>query len=291
MVGIFISVNIKTEIMKILVPTDFSEHSDYAFEAAILLAKQYKAEINLFHAANINEEWKRLMGIMNYGENINDSLKDYAIGKMECLVEKARKHDVICHVHYSPDKFLPSIDAMVDKLDIDLVVMGSHGLSHKEEWMIGSNAQKSIRKLKTKVLVLKKPLSDVNLKKVAFVSNLTEEDRHAFQIFLQFLEPYKKTKIHVLYVDTVGWYLKPGIPTVEAFNEFENIANGYDCETYLYNDYAVDAGVRHFIESEGIELVAISNHKRQPLKRFFQGSNVELLVNHSDIPVLSIDYK
>jgi hypothetical protein len=96
--------------------------------------------------------------------------------------------------------------------------------------------------------------------------------------------------VHILSIDTLGWFNQPGVVIKEAFKEFESLALGFKCKTHFYKDYSVDAGIRHFCKEKQIELVAISNHNRNPIKRFFQGSNVEMLVNHSEVPVLSIDY-
>ncbi|MFT7452175.1 MAG: nucleotide-binding universal stress UspA family protein, partial [Patescibacteria group bacterium] len=52
-----------------------------------------------------------------------------------------------------------------------------------------------------------------------------------------------------------------------------------------------DAGIRHLSDELGADLIAISNEKRHPIKRIFSGSNVEALVNHAEIPILSIDFK
>ena len=40
---------------KIIVPVDFSDHSNYALEAASILAKKYNAEILALHMLEISE--------------------------------------------------------------------------------------------------------------------------------------------------------------------------------------------------------------------------------------------
>lgn len=63
-----------------------------------------------------------------------------------------------------------------------------------------------------------------------------------------------------------------------------------EVKIHFYKDYTVEAGIRHMSESIEADLVSLSNHNRRPLKRIFSGSNVEALINHSQIPVLSIDF-
>ena len=43
------------KIDKIIVPIDFSEHSDYALETAAILAKQYNAEILALHMLELSD--------------------------------------------------------------------------------------------------------------------------------------------------------------------------------------------------------------------------------------------
>jgi len=276
--------------MNILVPTDFSECANKAFESAMALAKKHDGNLHVFHASNIPDDWLLKLSTQEFGNRLNKSIKSYATSQMNALCNKAELSGLSCEMHFDDGRLINHLDHLITNLKIDLVVMGSHGLSAKNEWMIGSNAQKCIKALKTSVLVIKRAIRDSDFKKVAFVSSLQKEDKAAFRRFLNFINPLKVEHIHILYVNTIGWHTAPVIIRQRDQNDFEQMALGYKCTTHIHRDYSVDAGVRHFIEQQDIGLIGISNHKRHPIKRFFQGSNVELLVNHLQIPVLSIDY-
>ena len=90
-------------------------------------------------------------------------------------------------------------------------------------------------------------------------------------------------------VDTSAWFSQPTILMHAAIEDFKEIASEYDCKTHFYKDYSIDAGIRHFVEEHGIDLIGISNQSKNKIKRFFQGSNVEMLVNHCDAAVLSME--
>jgi hypothetical protein len=124
-----------------------------------------------------------------------------------------------------------------------------------------------------------------------FPSNLTLEDMNAFKSFLKFLKPFDVKELHILAVNTSGFFNQPAQLMLEMLVDFKELAKDYDCQTHFLSDYSVEAGVRHFSEKFNIELIGISNMVKHPLKRIFQGSNVEMLVNHSEVPVLSIDRK
>ena len=46
-------------------------------------------------------------------------------------------------------------DAYAEAYEVDLIVMGSHGASGLNEWLIGSNAQKIVRLAHCPVLTIK----------------------------------------------------------------------------------------------------------------------------------------
>ena len=63
---------------------------------------------------------------------------------------------------------IESIRIYCDENDIDLIVMGSHGISGKNEYFIGSNTQKVVRKIHVPVLVIKNPIENIEFKKNCF---------------------------------------------------------------------------------------------------------------------------
>ena len=47
-------------IKNILVPTDFSQHSDHALDAAIKMAKKISGQIYLYHRIHLHPNWHAL---------------------------------------------------------------------------------------------------------------------------------------------------------------------------------------------------------------------------------------
>ena len=168
--------------------------------------------------------------------------------------------------------------------------MGSHGVSGKEEWLIGSNTQKVIRKVHKNVLVVKNPIGELTFSKVLFATGLHTGEQECFNRFLEFLRPFDIDELHVMAVDTSGYFSQPSFLMLEALKDFQKIADAYPCQTHFYSDYSVESGIRHFTEEYDIQLIGISNHNRSKIKRILMGSNVEMLINHSQVPVLSIDF-
>lgn len=275
--------------MKILCPTDFSTVAHYAFDAACLLAKKLDAELHLFHNTEAIRELDQEYDEEAYAP-LQHSIDSTAEKRLALLKETARSRKVPVDTHLYSGKFLENIQRLVKEVSFDFVVMGSHGASGKKEWLIGSNAQKVIRKIHTNVLIVKEPLARMYLEKAVFATGLLPEDQKAFRKFLKLADLLNIKEVHVLSIHTSGLFNPPQIVMKEALKDFAAIAEDYPCQTHYYDDISIEAGIRHFTEENHMDLIAISNHLRHPLKRIFSGNTVEMVVNHADVPVLSIDY-
>lgn len=276
--------------MKILIPTDFSEYANYAIDMAIRIAKYTDTEIHLLHVVTPLNRIAELSINSELRSELMLHLNDWATDKLARYAEDIRSHNILCETKILTGKYLSSIETVLEAEEYDMVIMGSHGASGKEEWFIGSNASKTIRKIHQNILVIKAPPKDIDFDEVVYVTGLDEREKKSFVNFLDLISPLPIKKIHILTVDTLSYFSQPSIVMKEALEEFKLLVSEKDVETHFYSDYSIYAGIRHFSEANRISLIAMSNYIRHPLKRIFQGSNVEIIVNHSSIPVLSIDY-
>jgi len=277
--------------MRILVPTDFSDCADYAYEAACKIAQTTSSVIHLFHAAVLPEN---IIGISKESALMHDLREKIEKNVQDLMYDRkelAKSYNVELKTDFSFGRFNNAVREYDELYDFDLIVMGSYGASGKQEWFIGSNTQKLVRKLRKNILVIKNRIGPLNFDKVMFPSNLTKDDKEAFVEFLQFLKIFNTKEVHLLAVNTGGYFNQPATLMMELLDDFKELVEGMECKTHFISDYSVEAGIRHFSEEFDIKLIGISNLVRNPIKRLFQGSNVEMLVNHSDLPVLAIDHK
>ncbi|MEN0049846.1 MAG: universal stress protein [Bacteroidota bacterium] len=272
---------------KILVPTDFSACANYAFEAAILLAKHLNAEIILCHnlyflnesnysfeTACLELKGDRLQEL----ENINVLMQSWT-DRSEGLVKK---------VVYLGNYLVDALNILINKEEVELVVIGSHGKSGKNEYFMGSNAQKIVRAVHCNTLVIKEPLKELKFKDVVFASNFGQQNKAVFLRFLDFIQSFSP-KVHLVYINTDPFWGLPYSIIQQEMEEYRNLCKDLACKTHYYRDFTVERGVRHISDELDADLIAISNQQRHPIKRILMGSNVEFLVNHADIPLLSLD--
>jgi len=282
---------LKTSPMKILVPTDFGKYAEYAKETAISIAIKRNAEIHFYHSADIPDDWEDLSAEERYLDDANKKIAIRTGKKLEHLRLDCERKGIKSEVHYTGGKFLDNIHEILDKIKFDLIVMGSHGAASKEEWFIGTKTQKVIRKFHVPTLVVKCAPSNDNYDEVVYASELLTRDEDGFRHFLDFIKLYEPKVVHLLMVNTGSFFNQPSFLVKESFKRFKSIAAEYNCQTHFYSDINIEAGIRHFSQEHKIDLIGISNLYSNKFKRIFQGSVVEMVVNHSDAPVYVVDYE
>ena len=272
----------------ILVPTDFSAYAAHALDAAVMLAKRFDASIHLFTNLELPNNWSQLTeteraafpGIL---ENIRESE-----AKQEAL--KSKHAELSITSSYAGGKLIDAIKTTIEEKNIDFVVMGSHGSSGISEIFIGSNTQKVVRLIHRPVLIVKGPLKDISFKRIVFASNFNLAEKKSFLYFKNIIADFEP-EILLLGIKTSFFFDAPVSATQAAMESFKNLAAPFPCRTFIFKNANIEGGIRDFAKQVGADLIAISNHNRTPLRRMLIGSNVEALINHSDLPVLSIDYE
>jgi universal stress protein A len=133
-----------SRIHNILVPIDFSEHSEKALEFSIELAKGLGARIELLHCYPINPG-----GISPYGivlpENLDREIRDAASARMAEWREKAVDAGLDVDVTLTPAFPSESISAIAEEHGSDLIVMGTRGLTGLRHVLLGSVAERTLR--------------------------------------------------------------------------------------------------------------------------------------------------
>lgn len=273
-------------IRRVLIPTDFSEVSRHAIEAGLAFARNYGASVSLLHV----QEQHAATWIPGKSK-ATDQAADYesAMRKLEEILQASDTEDLEVSLHVKGGKFLSAIKEVRSELKIDLVVLGSHGASGLNELLIGSNTQRIIRTLDVCALVIKNKLSSVDFKNIVFSSSFREEEQPAFDRFMQMF-PETEANIHLLSINTLGYQsLTASMARANMF-EYIKAYPHHTFELHIYPQQWIEPGIRAFADQIKADLIAITNTNPSPLRRIFAGSTVESLINHSNLPILSISF-
>ncbi len=271
----------------ILVPTDFSECATHALDFAINIALHIEAKIHLYHCCNLS--WD-LAHQPKYIESSCISELEQ-IKHTEWYFEAIKKTYPMMdfEISYSGGDLIDNINFYIQTKGIDLVILGTHGRSGLNKSMLGSNAQRIIRKVSCSVLTIKHPYDKVDFKNVIYASTFEDKELEAFKIFKAFLKHFIPT-FHLVYILKDGLF-HPSLEDVKRLtSQFEKYCKPLNCKVHILKNDSVERGINYISTKVDADLIALSNHYRHPLKRTIIGSTVEKLANLSDIPILSIDY-
>jgi nucleotide-binding universal stress UspA family protein len=144
--------------MKILVPTDFSKHSDNALSNASDIAEKYNSKIYLLHVID-NAVQQCAVDYCIPNEVVEKFNTDSVISSRELMKNEVRNfaQDHAVEIEYDIKKGNPYeeiIKEQEDK-DIDLIVMGSHGKTGFIKHMMGGVAERVLRNATSQVLMVK----------------------------------------------------------------------------------------------------------------------------------------
>tara|TARA_B110000003_G_scaffold267739_2_gene296354 strand:- start:504 stop:1331 length:828 start_codon:yes stop_codon:yes gene_type:complete len=255
---------------KILVPVDFSKRSEYAVKMASQIGSKIDSEIYLLHLVELPS------GIVDMGSGSNFSIPESMMYlrkvKEKILKLKSNFFSDNQMVKYSIKFQHPyeGIKDYVKKINANLIVMGSQGISDFEEMIIGSNTEKIVRTSSVPVIVVKTDSKKFKFRNLIFASNYEKENKLAFKKFLDFSKLFN-CKIHLLKVNTITNF-ESSSKTKGKIKEFIEEFNLTKKTINIYNDSSVVKGITNFAKEIDADLIALSTHGRSGLSSLFNSS-------------------
>jgi nucleotide-binding universal stress UspA family protein len=143
--------------MKILVPTDGSKYAEEAFAVAADLVKLKGGELCLISVAPAVEEFE-----LEFSAGSRETIRREFEARAAKVIEKAAAAaaaagvKVTCKSETSAASVPDAIVDYAEKEAVDLIVMGTRGLSPSSRFRMGSVASKVLRHAPCSVYVVKK---------------------------------------------------------------------------------------------------------------------------------------
>jgi nucleotide-binding universal stress UspA family protein len=142
---------------KILVPTDFSDHASEALELAVDVAKRYEAIIHLLHVVQV-PAYTLPDGVVVAGADVMLTLSEASAKGLAAAKAEAERLGA-GRVTVQSTIGVPFTDIIRVARDekADLIVMGTHGRTGLAHALLGSVAEKLVRKAPCAVLTVRSP--------------------------------------------------------------------------------------------------------------------------------------
>jgi nucleotide-binding universal stress UspA family protein len=269
---------------RILVPTDFSVHAEYALKVAAQIARNTNGEIFLVHMLEFPSQ---MADAVSGGADIPEIMlfMKKAHEKLEDLLESDYLKGITVTEAVKLERAFEGILKSSSKNDIDLVVMGAHGASGLQEMFVGSTTEKIVRTSEAPVLVIKDKETNFKTDRFVFASDFSAEIKNPFKKILAFAKIFD-SHLDLVMINTPNNFKT----TYDAQNIMKDFVAEHaiaNFSLHTYNDTNIEKGVLNFANSLNADLIGVCTHGRTSLYHFFNGSVSEGLVNHANKPVVT----
>ncbi|HLW19850.1 MAG TPA: universal stress protein [Cyclobacteriaceae bacterium] len=273
----------------ILVPFDFSEEAEYAFQFAQQLATKTMGKLKLVHIV----ETPTTQSFSTMGEMNLDSAQLNQVYMVELVEKRKRQLQEIEEEHQNkPYGFktrisfgnpYAGISSEITDIKADLVIMGSKGSSGLEELLIGSNTEKVVRHASCPVITVKRPTHADQIKKIIFASDFSEDNRTVIQ-HIKSLQELLGAELSLVKINTPSFFetTKDSRAKIESFITTHGLSN---TQAVIYNSTSEEEGIIEYAQEINADMIAMATHGRTGFMHLLSGSIAEDVVNHAKRPV------
>lgn len=276
----------------ILVPFDFSEEAQNAFDFAVQIATKAQCKLKLVHIV----ETPTSQSFSTMGEMNLDSAQLNQVYMIELVDKRKKQLREIEEQHQNkPYKFktrmvfgnpYAGISKEIAEIKADLVVMGSKGSSGLEELLIGSNTEKVVRHATCPVITVKQPVQANEIKRIIFASDFSDETQTVVQ-HIKDLYTLLEAELILVKINTPSFF-ETTKDSRQKINEFVDKHGLSDYKIHIYNSTSEEDGIIEFADEHNADMIAMATHGRTGLMHLLSGSIAEDVVNHAKRPVWTL---
>lgn len=277
---------------RILLPTDGSEASSIAAEAAVSLANQFDAELHVIHILEHERtSTDDVDAPARDGEQAIQAAMELAssfgVEATEAIIERGES------IH-------GEILAYTNEHTIDCIVMGTQNRSGLGRILLGSVAELTLRESPVPVMTVHEETvidSDID---TVLVPTDGSECAHTAVDHAGKLARSVDATLHIVYVVEIGKVINSDRAQRlrEALEEIGERAldlalNRVQSSTYLWTKTSILDGppyleIARYAEDHDVDCIVMGTHGRKGIRRFLLGSVTERVIRRADVPVISV---
>lgn len=278
---------------RILVPYDFSEVSANALDFACQIAEKADSEVMILNVIeHPTADSFKTLGMQNI-----DPMEELYIKKMYETVE-AKLMDVVSKAKYADEKITTKIqlgnafNTIIDQIveeKVTLLVVGTEGADGLNEFFVGSNAEKIVRKASCPVITVCEKFELEPIEKIVFASDFQHTDDSLVEK-VKDLQSYFGAELNIVKINTPASFTstRHDLKQMDEFVEKYGIEN---CTVDIYNYKNEEDGIVFYAEDIQADMIALGTHQRRGVGHFLAGSIAEDVVNHAKVPVWTAHLK
>lgn len=266
----------------IIVPTDFSDFSEYAANYACELSIQQNTDVLLLHTYTLR--YTNSGSFLNYNDVLKEVSLDYLKKEQKRLLNKYPDL-TISRIKLKLD--FSELDESIESLEktgfYSMIVMGSKGQSAIKELFIGSQAAKMVEEATLPLLIIPGDYSYQRSKHllfpVALDEKITTEDQLNFELFLN-----NETTIHI-YHNYADYQEMDNEKEQKLIDEFHaNFTNSIDLKLQ-FNSITISA-IEKYAKQINADFIVTRKKKKSFFNTLFAVSISKELSYHTTVPLL-----
>jgi nucleotide-binding universal stress UspA family protein len=271
---------------RILIATDFSKNAQNAINYAINLYQNDNCDFYFLNTFTTEAFTMELAGVRDLAETRQNSIAGLSIILDKLAVEATAEN----HRYHTISEYGVLIDimkSMVDKHDIDIVIMGTKGNADPSAKIFGSQTVLAMEKIRNcPVLAIPAAATYQGIKEIVFPTGYkTPYKRREFQYLVDIA---KKTgaAIRVVHVSGKEERLNPDQRNRQRL--LKDYFEGLEYSFHLLQGRDVQSAIDAFIKEKGCDMVAFINKKHNFINWLLSKPMVKKLTYHATIPVLAL---
>ncbi|MFZ1456850.1 MAG: universal stress protein [Saprospiraceae bacterium] len=271
-------------ILKILIPTDFSVQAEYSYLMARKLEEHLSVDIHFLHVMDVPDtvtitDTGHIETCGEIDVNYVKDQKRIAESKLQQLRDQYGDH---ISVHFRLGKITDTILDFAESNKYDLIVMGTKGSWGVKEKVSSSQAQMIARRSEIPLLSLMCDRSDLVIRDVLFIHDFMDHDNTEMPMMLKFSK-YFDAMYHQLYIHNDASKLDKAV----IFDNMDKYAASHQIgkhHNHIIESDDIESGVKEFLKNQDADIVFIGTHGQGG---FFHKSAAETLIKHLFKPIIS----
>jgi len=245
----------------ILCPIDFSECALNALEYAAKIGEKYKAKLIVFHVLN-KQDYQQLAPLDLDGT----FQKEFVEQKLKSLQDAVLKESLpkglqSCEVVLTEGAIVQTTIAYSQKINANLIVVGTEGMNEFREQVFGSRSSKMVMQTDRDILVVPRKAFFKRPRKLVFASDYVEEDKAAIQKVVEFAK-FFDSEIDIVHVSSRTRVIDKALHKTMVEEIKPSVS--YDLVNYVLKSFRDDLalGLENYLQlAKGDMLVTLSKKK------------------------------
>ncbi len=275
---------------RILLPTDFSKNALNAIRYALDLYEDQICDFYFLNAYQVNGYSIDTFMVPEPGEKAYEAAQMESQNGFEKLMDILKLHNNNPrHTYHTVSTFnslLHAIKSTIAKHDIDIVIMGTKGMTGADSVIFGTNTVDAMEKVtECPVMAIPENVRFTAPKEIVFPTDYKTNFKRRELNYLLDIALYHKAIIRVLHIEKETKLNRNQMSNKELL---ESILEGTEHSYHTLKDLKVQSGISAFIESRESDMIAFVNKKHNFFGSMLSRPLVKEMGYRSKIPVLTL---